>query len=49
MTKKKLSIPEQIQDMQDKGITFHITNEKDACIVSVFVYIIFKNRIVLKL
>lgn len=31
MKKRKLSIPEQIQDMQDKGITFHITEEKEAC------------------
>lgn len=31
MIKKKLSIPEQIQDMQDKGITFYITDEKEAC------------------
>lgn len=31
MVKKKLSIPEQIQDMQDKGITFYITDEKEAC------------------
>lgn len=30
MTKKKLSISEQIQDMQNKGITFNLTNEKDA-------------------
>lgn len=30
MIKKKLSIPEQIQDMQDKGITFYITNKKEA-------------------
>ena len=31
MKKRKLSIPEQIRDMQDKGITFHITEEKEAC------------------
>lgn len=30
MIKKKLSIPEQIQDMQDKGITFYITSKKEA-------------------
>lgn len=30
MEKKKLSIPEQIQDMRKKGITFEITDEKSA-------------------
>lgn len=30
MEKKKLSIPEQIQDMRKKGITFEITGEKSA-------------------
>lgn len=31
MSKKKLTISEQIEDMHKKGITFHFTNEKDAC------------------
>jgi abortive infection bacteriophage resistance protein len=31
MQKKKLSIPEQIQDMQEKGVTFHLITEEDAC------------------
>ena len=30
MQKKKLGITEQIQDMKDKGITFNITDEKEA-------------------
>lgn len=31
MTKKKLSIPEQIENMQRKGITFSYTNAETAC------------------
>lgn len=29
MLKKKLTIPEQIQDMTEKGITFNYNEEKD--------------------